>query len=611
MRSARALFWACSLYVALLVVLFTGDAGTPRWFAAALLAGLVVVLLHRGRLLRRSPRVYLSHRRSDSAAEAAGVVAALRRRHGRRAVVVGPPHVRWGASLRDEVRHAIWGCDVVCVVIGTDWTTSTNGTGRRRLTLVRDPVRVEVETALRAGIATIPVLVDGAAPPDPDDLPETMRELAQRVPVAVPACPDPDRHTDLLTRIELLAAPAVRPVRPRWGHRLALMGLAVVLLAPFGVRLALGAVEGVGYLDEPTVAPDGVHVAAIVRGGLWSPPALRIWNSLTGGTEAEYRYGTEEPAAAALAWSPDSRSVAVGADDGSLTVRTADTLAAMRSLAGYRGSFRATGMGWSPDGTRLAAVDGTGALQVWRAEDGTLVGTTPVFTTYTGRVAWSPRSDAVAVHCDDASELAVVEVAGSGSGPVRRLAGPGPASSIAWAPDGTALAAGFAASPHLVLFRRAGEGFTSQTVDRQDAHTGAVAWSPDGTAIATTSSGPSGDGVVRVFDDRTGAPIGRFPGDTALQQNPVWAPGSDSVAVADGAGIVTWPMHGAAPGRWESPQQPYGSRVLAWTADGRVLAVGGRDHAVRVWRAGRAEPVAEWAVTPWEMLLRRDAPPDR
>ena len=425
MRSARALFWACSLYVALLVVLFAGDAGTPRWLAAALLAGLVVVLLHRGRLLRRSPRVYLSHRRSDSAAEAAGVVAALRRRHGRRAVVVGPPHVRWGASLRDEVRHAIWGCDVVCVVIGTDWTTSTNGTGRRRLTLVRDPVRVEVETALRAGIATVPVLVDGAAAPDPDDLPETMRELAQRVPVAVPAGSGPGPARGPAHPPRAARRPRVRPARPRWGHRLALVGVAVVLLAPFGVRLALDAVEGVGYLDEPTVAPDGVHVAAIVRGGLWAPPALRIWNSLTGGTEAEYRYGTEEPAAAALAWSPDSRSVAVGADDGSLTLRAADTLAAMRSLAGYRGSFRATGMGWSPDGTRLAAVDGTGTLQVWRAEDGALVGTTPVFTTYTGRVAWSPRSDAVAVHCDDASELAVVEVVGLAAR-ARCGASPGP-----------------------------------------------------------------------------------------------------------------------------------------------------------------------------------------
>ncbi len=118
------------------------------------------------------------------------------------------------------------------------------------------------------------------------------------------------------------------------------------------------------------------------------------------------------------------------------------------------------------------------------------------------------------------------------------------------------------------------------------------------------STAPSGDGVVRVFDGRTGAPIGRFPGGPALLQNPVWSPRGDSVAVADGAGIVTWPVHGAAPSRWESPQQPYGSRVLAWTADGRVLAAGGRDHVVRAWRAGRPEPVAVWAVTPWAMLVR-------
>jgi WD40 repeat protein len=182
---------------------------------------------------------------------------------------------------------------------------------------------------------------------------------------------------------------------------------------------------------------------------------------------------------------------------------------------------------------------------------------------------------------------------------------------MAWAPDGTALAAGFAATPHLMLFRRADEGFTSQAVARQDAHTGAVAWSPDGTAIATASPAPSGDGVVRVFDGRTGAPTGRFPGAAALQQNAVWAPTSDSVAVADGTGIVTWPVHGAAPGRWESPQQPFGSRVLAWAADGRVFAAGGQDHVVRVWRAGHVDPVAEWAVTPWAMLLGWGAPPGR
>ena len=83
-----------------------------------------------------------------------------------------------------------------------------------------------------------------------------------------------------------------------------------------------------------------------------------------------------------------------------------------------------------------------------------------------------------------------------------------------------------------------------------------MAWSPDGTAVASTSAGPSADGVVRVFDGRTGVSTGRFAGGNALAQNPVWAPDGTAVAVADGTGIVTVPVRGAAPARWESPQQP-------------------------------------------------------
>ena len=601
MRPARALFWACPLYVALLAVLCTGGPGAVRWTCAALLAGLVTLALHRSGVLRRRTRVYLSHRRSDSAAEAAGIVAALRRRHGRRAVVLGPPAVRFGTSLRDEVWRAVRRCDAVCIVIGADWTASRDGSGRRRLMNVRDPVRVEVETALSSGLVLVPVLVGGAPAPDADDLPQTMRGLAGHVPVALPRGAEDGRVEPLLSRLEPVAGSPV--ARRRWERRLLLAGASVALVVPFGVSLLLGAADGVGYLDEPVVAPDGVRVVAVVRGGLWAHPAVRIWNSATGTTEAEYRYRTDEPAAGALAWSPDGRAVAVGDDDGSLTLHSADTLAATRQLTGYRGSFRATGVDWSPDGTRLAAVDGTGTLRIWRADDGAAEADVPVFATYTGRVVWSPTSDAVAVRSDDASEVAVVDLPPTGPGPVRRLAGSGPPTGIAWSPDGTSLAAGFSAAPHLVVFRRAGDGFVARPAAGQDVRAGAVAWSPDGAAVVTTSDGPAGDGVVRVFDGRTGAPTQRFPGGSALSQNPVWAPDGGAIAVADGTGIVTVPVRGVASARWQCPQQPYGSRVLAWTGDDRLITVGGRDHVVRVWQPGRVQAVAEWSVSPWSLLL--------
>ena len=67
---------------------------------------------------------------------------------------------------------------------------------------VRDPVRVEVETALHSGRATVPVLVGGAEAPRADDLPETMHGLVGHPPVTVPPGPDGARHADLLARLE-------------------------------------------------------------------------------------------------------------------------------------------------------------------------------------------------------------------------------------------------------------------------------------------------------------------------------------------------------------------------------------------------------------------------
>ena len=52
--------------------------------------------------------------------------------------------------------------------------------GVRRLEVPRDWVREEVRIALERGILLLPVLVDGAAMPRAEDLPEVIRALAER-----------------------------------------------------------------------------------------------------------------------------------------------------------------------------------------------------------------------------------------------------------------------------------------------------------------------------------------------------------------------------------------------------------------------------------------------
>ena len=71
---------------------------------------------------------------------------------------------------------------------------------RRRIDDPADPVRVEVETALRNGMPVVPVLVEGAAMPNVEQLPDSLKELVYRNGLEVDAGRDFDQHIERLIR---------------------------------------------------------------------------------------------------------------------------------------------------------------------------------------------------------------------------------------------------------------------------------------------------------------------------------------------------------------------------------------------------------------------------
>jgi hypothetical protein len=71
-------------------------------------------------------------------------------------------------------------CDVLLAVIGRGWLDATDRTGARRLDNPKDFVRIEIESALGRGIRVIPVLVNEAAMPREQDLPESLKPFARR-----------------------------------------------------------------------------------------------------------------------------------------------------------------------------------------------------------------------------------------------------------------------------------------------------------------------------------------------------------------------------------------------------------------------------------------------
>ena len=71
-------------------------------------------------------------------------------------------------------------CDALLTVIGKGWLNATDENENRRLDDPNDFVRIEIESALKQGKRVIPILVNDARMPRPDDLPESLRPLTRR-----------------------------------------------------------------------------------------------------------------------------------------------------------------------------------------------------------------------------------------------------------------------------------------------------------------------------------------------------------------------------------------------------------------------------------------------
>jgi hypothetical protein len=88
-------------------------------------------------------------------------------------------------SLDRHLDEQVAQCDVLLVIIGENWLVAKDDEGKRRLDNEGDFVRIEIASALKSGKRVIPVLVNEADMPRPEDLPELLKPLARRNAVAI------------------------------------------------------------------------------------------------------------------------------------------------------------------------------------------------------------------------------------------------------------------------------------------------------------------------------------------------------------------------------------------------------------------------------------------
>ena len=139
---------------------------------------------------RKSRSIFISYRRDDSSSNSGRIYDRLIQEFGHEAIFKDVDTIPSGVDFHEHIEQQISNCKILLAIIGKSWATNS------RLQNHDDFVRIEIEHGLTArDIIVVPILVDHAIMPMPEQLPQSLKEITRLN--AVKARPDPDFHKDM------------------------------------------------------------------------------------------------------------------------------------------------------------------------------------------------------------------------------------------------------------------------------------------------------------------------------------------------------------------------------------------------------------------------------
>ncbi|HEY1855164.1 MAG TPA: TIR domain-containing protein [Solirubrobacterales bacterium] len=127
-----------------------------------------------------SLKIFINYRRADSSGHAGRLYDALVREIGEDSVFMDIDKIDLGIDFTEAIDSAVGSCDVLLAVIGREWLTLAGEDGGPRLESPNDYVRLELEAAMRRSeVRIIPLLIEGAAMPGSEQLPESLSRFAR------------------------------------------------------------------------------------------------------------------------------------------------------------------------------------------------------------------------------------------------------------------------------------------------------------------------------------------------------------------------------------------------------------------------------------------------
>lgn len=123
-------------------------------------------------------KIFISYRRDDSTGYAGRLADHLTRAFGDNQIFRDYDDITPGQNFVETIQKHLKTADVLLVLIGQDWLNVNNTANLPRLFAVDDFVRMEIESALGRGIKIIPILLNDAAMPSAQQLPDSIAGLA-------------------------------------------------------------------------------------------------------------------------------------------------------------------------------------------------------------------------------------------------------------------------------------------------------------------------------------------------------------------------------------------------------------------------------------------------